>query len=103
MCSLLRDSPWDPYTELLPMREQLSANLVTAIHKRREITLAGDTRSDRVLALRRHHRRVTLARRPRRSPLLAGPGYLDTPALAAAPVILRHASGRCRRRGGRRG
>ena len=38
---VLRDSPWDPYTELLPMREQLSARLVTPIHKSREITLAG--------------------------------------------------------------
>ena len=37
----LRDSPWDPYTERLPMREQLSARLVTPIHKSREITLAG--------------------------------------------------------------
>lgn len=37
----LRDSPWDPYTELLPMREQLSARLVTPIHRHREITLAG--------------------------------------------------------------
>jgi acetoacetate decarboxylase len=37
----LRDSPWDPYTELLPMREQLSARLVTPISKHREITLAG--------------------------------------------------------------
>lgn len=38
---LLRDSPWDPYTELLPMREQLSASLVTSQHKAREITNAG--------------------------------------------------------------
>ena len=38
---VLRDSPWDPYTELLPMREQVSARLVTPIHKSREITLAG--------------------------------------------------------------
>ena len=37
----LRDSPWDPYTELLPMREQLSARLLSPIHKHREITLAG--------------------------------------------------------------
>ena len=37
----LRDSPWDPYTELLPMREQLSARLVTPIHRHREITIAG--------------------------------------------------------------
>jgi len=37
----LRDSPWDPYTELLPMREQLSARLVLPIHQHREITLAG--------------------------------------------------------------
>jgi acetoacetate decarboxylase len=38
---VLRDSPWDPYTELLPMREQVSADLVTPIHKSREITVAG--------------------------------------------------------------
>jgi acetoacetate decarboxylase len=38
---VLRDSPWDPYTELLPMREQLSAQLVTSASKSREITLAG--------------------------------------------------------------
>lgn len=37
----LRDSPWDPYTELLPMREQISAALVTVSQSRREITLAG--------------------------------------------------------------
>jgi acetoacetate decarboxylase len=37
----LRDSPWDPYTELLPMREQLSAALVWGIQSKREITLAG--------------------------------------------------------------
>jgi acetoacetate decarboxylase len=39
---LLRDSPWDPYTELLPMREQLSARLVTPIHRAREIVLEGE-------------------------------------------------------------
>ena len=38
---VLHDSPWDPYTELLPMREQLSAHLVWSIPKTREITLAG--------------------------------------------------------------
>ena len=38
---VLRDSPWDPYTELLPMHEQLSAQLVTTRHKEREITNAG--------------------------------------------------------------
>jgi len=37
----LRDSPWDPHTELLPMREQLSARLITSAHKAREITNAG--------------------------------------------------------------
>jgi acetoacetate decarboxylase len=37
----LHDSPWDPYTELLPMREQLSADLVWGVQTRREITLAG--------------------------------------------------------------
>lgn len=37
----LRDSPWDPYTELLPLRELLSAELVTARHSLREITNAG--------------------------------------------------------------
>ena len=38
---VLRDSPWDPYTELLPMREQLSARLVTPIFKDRQIVLEG--------------------------------------------------------------
>jgi acetoacetate decarboxylase len=38
---ILRDSPWDPYTELLPMREQLSARLVTSAHKERSVTNAG--------------------------------------------------------------
>jgi acetoacetate decarboxylase len=38
---VLRDSPWDPYTELLPMREQVSAQLVTWSHKSREITREG--------------------------------------------------------------
>lgn len=38
---LLRDSPWDPYTELLPLREQLSAHLVTSKHLSRDITLEG--------------------------------------------------------------
>jgi acetoacetate decarboxylase len=38
---LLRDSPWDPYTDLLPMREQVSADLATLEQPKREITLAG--------------------------------------------------------------
>ena len=38
---VLRDSPWDPYTELLPMRELLSAELVTHAQPARSITLAG--------------------------------------------------------------
>jgi acetoacetate decarboxylase len=38
---VLRDSPWDPYTEVLPMREQLSAHLVWSAQPKREITLAG--------------------------------------------------------------
>jgi acetoacetate decarboxylase len=38
---MLRDSPWDPYTDLLPMREQVSAALVRSEQTRREITLAG--------------------------------------------------------------
>ena len=38
---LLRDSPWDPYTTLLPMREQLSAQLVWSAMESRSITLAG--------------------------------------------------------------
>ena len=37
----LRESPWDPYTTLLPMREQVSAQLVRSAHKSREITNAG--------------------------------------------------------------
>jgi len=38
---LLRDSPWDPYTTLLPLREQLSAQLVWSATTSRAITLAG--------------------------------------------------------------
>ncbi len=38
---ILRDSPWDPYTELLPMREQISASLVTAQPTSRDITKEG--------------------------------------------------------------
>jgi acetoacetate decarboxylase len=38
---LLRDSPWDPYTELLPMHELVSASLVTVEQPTRSITLAG--------------------------------------------------------------
>lgn len=38
---LLRDSPWDPYTELLPMRELVSFALVTVEQPRRDITLSG--------------------------------------------------------------
>ncbi|NNE73324.1 MAG: acetoacetate decarboxylase family protein [Acidimicrobiales bacterium] len=38
---ILRDSPWDPIAELLPMREQLSADLVTTSFHEREITNAG--------------------------------------------------------------
>jgi acetoacetate decarboxylase len=37
----LRDSPWDPYTDLLPMREQISATLMTIAQPSRSITLAG--------------------------------------------------------------
>ncbi len=42
----LRDSPWDPVAELLPLREQLTAQLVTSAHKAREITLAGQLDPD---------------------------------------------------------
>ena len=38
---VLRDSPWDPYTTLLPMREQVSADLVWSKPVSRGITLAG--------------------------------------------------------------
>ncbi len=38
---ILRDSPWDPYTTLLPIREQVSAQLVRSAHKSREISNAG--------------------------------------------------------------
>ncbi len=38
---LLRDSPWDPYTDLLPLRELLSTQLVTQTQPSRSITLAG--------------------------------------------------------------
>ena len=37
----LGDSPWDPIAELLPVREQPTAELWTPIFKGREITLAG--------------------------------------------------------------
>jgi len=37
----LSDSAWDPYTELLPVRGPVTAELVTARHTAREITLAG--------------------------------------------------------------
>ncbi|MEE3205559.1 MAG: acetoacetate decarboxylase family protein [Actinomycetota bacterium] len=38
---VLRESPWDPYTELLPVEEIIEARLVTSLHKEREITNAG--------------------------------------------------------------
>lgn len=38
---VLGDSPWDPYTELLPMVGPATAELVTTRHTAREITLAG--------------------------------------------------------------
>lgn len=38
---VLRDSPWDPHAELLPLREQVSARLVTPVFKEREIVLEG--------------------------------------------------------------
>jgi len=38
---VLHDSPWDPYTELLPLREQVSARLVTPVFKDRQIVLEG--------------------------------------------------------------
>mgnify|MGYP000486411181 CR=1 FL=1 len=38
---LLRDSPWDPLAQRLPMREQLSAHLWWPEFKSREIKLAG--------------------------------------------------------------
>jgi acetoacetate decarboxylase len=38
---ILRDSPWDPYTTLLPMREQVGASLVTLQQTKRDITIAG--------------------------------------------------------------
>lgn len=37
----LRDSPWDPHTEMLPFKELVDARLVTSRHKAREITNAG--------------------------------------------------------------
>ena len=38
---VLRDSRWDPYTELLPVRELLSSTLVSSRFSDREITLEG--------------------------------------------------------------
>jgi acetoacetate decarboxylase len=37
----LAPSPWDPYTDLLPVRGPATAELLTARHAGREITLAG--------------------------------------------------------------
>jgi hypothetical protein len=37
----LRDSPWDPYTDLLPCEELVEAQLVTSRQKARDITNAG--------------------------------------------------------------
>lgn len=37
----LRDSPWDPFTELLPQRELVEATLECPKHVSRDITLAG--------------------------------------------------------------
>jgi acetoacetate decarboxylase len=38
---VLHDSPWDPYTELLPMLGPATATLVTTRHTGRDISLAG--------------------------------------------------------------
>lgn len=38
---VLHDSPWDPIVTYLPMREQVSAYLVTPVFKDRQITLDG--------------------------------------------------------------
>jgi acetoacetate decarboxylase len=38
---VLRDSPWDPLTSLLPLREQLAAYLWWPTFLGREMTLAG--------------------------------------------------------------
>ena len=38
---VLRDSPWDPYNEFLPMEELVGARLVTSRHKDRSIPNAG--------------------------------------------------------------
>lgn len=43
---VLRESAWDPYTELLPMRGDHAAELVAARHTAREITLAGSLDPD---------------------------------------------------------
>lgn len=39
---VLNDSPWDPVANLLPIREQISAQLWTPIFKDRSITLSGE-------------------------------------------------------------
>ena len=80
---LLRDSPWDPYTTLLPMREQLSAQLVWSEMKSRDHHPRRSARPDRVLALRRHDRRLALARLDGRPALRPG----LTPATCAAFVL----------------
>ena len=43
---VLRDSAWDPYTELLPMTGPATAELVTTRHTAREIALAGPLEPD---------------------------------------------------------
>ena len=68
---LLRDSPWDPYTDAVAdARAGLGAPgdgraAEPRDHARRP------ARPDRVLALRRHHRRITLARVHGRPPVRA--------------------------------
>ena len=59
---VLRDSPWDPYTTVLPMREQVSSHLVWSASEEPRDHARRPARPDRVLAVRRHHRRLALAR-----------------------------------------
>jgi FKBP-type peptidyl-prolyl cis-trans isomerase len=43
---VLRDSPWDPVARYLPVRGQVSAEMVTVRHTARELTVAGTLDAD---------------------------------------------------------
>ena len=68
---------------LLPMREQLSAHLVWSASEEPRDHARRPARPDRVLALRRHHRRLALARLDGRPALRSA---LTSPRLPAFPA-----------------